>query len=394
MRKLSDIRLRWVLADPTRERAVDPLGMGAQADQIADRLLPDLSVQTNRARYLSFLCWAVQKSQGRSNASVAIHRLETKLALDEAVLHRHDDEKFCTWIGSRVARDYLDGNGWRMPASPPRLYKNTAFVTYRPLMRALNLLKPKSATELTSDGMQLASSYGRYRDRKRRCLSEISSKEKVQIRILLGLDGRSRSKLTRTSDCRRLTFESIRGLIERNYRSAEILEKHAQLGDRPSRVAKLLHCAFVWELVSCGLEIVFKIMLESDRDHLGILVRELRASLKMRPRRPRLSELNEFNESIDKSVALLRTAVRLHSEELQLDSVPFEIAALLVRQRNPGIFVHRLIEQHSAAKEGNVWIELMGDKIRSQKNFQMNVGPRSYRLDAFSQLVRELGLVQ
>jgi len=32
----SDVRLRWVLADPSRERAVDPLGMGAQADQVAD----------------------------------------------------------------------------------------------------------------------------------------------------------------------------------------------------------------------------------------------------------------------------------------------------------------------------------------------------------------------
>ena len=62
----NDIRLRWVLADPSRKRAVDPLGMGAQADQLADLLLPQLSVATTRARYFSFLCWAVRKSAGKT----------------------------------------------------------------------------------------------------------------------------------------------------------------------------------------------------------------------------------------------------------------------------------------------------------------------------------------
>jgi hypothetical protein len=37
---LDDIRLRWVQADPSSERAVDALGIVAQADRIAELLLP------------------------------------------------------------------------------------------------------------------------------------------------------------------------------------------------------------------------------------------------------------------------------------------------------------------------------------------------------------------
>ena len=46
---VDDIRLRWVLAHPSRKHAADPIGMGAQADRIADFLLPQLSGATGRA---------------------------------------------------------------------------------------------------------------------------------------------------------------------------------------------------------------------------------------------------------------------------------------------------------------------------------------------------------
>lgn len=36
---MSDIILIWVLPDPDRERSVDPLGVGAFAKRIADRLV-------------------------------------------------------------------------------------------------------------------------------------------------------------------------------------------------------------------------------------------------------------------------------------------------------------------------------------------------------------------
>lgn len=80
----------WVEPDPTREVAIDALGLSWQADQLAEELLPDLSVLTRRARYLSFLSWAVSKTSAAANPEREIHRLEATLALYEAKLHDGD----------------------------------------------------------------------------------------------------------------------------------------------------------------------------------------------------------------------------------------------------------------------------------------------------------------
>src|SRR6516162_6504799 len=101
----NDIRLRWVVADPSRERAVDALGMGAQADRLADLLLPHLSVLTRRARYFSFLSWAVRKSAD----STSIHRLEAQLAFEEAARHQGQPPNACpAVVGRSRAERYLE----------------------------------------------------------------------------------------------------------------------------------------------------------------------------------------------------------------------------------------------------------------------------------------------
>src|SRR5690242_17441659 len=76
----------WVEADPLRSRAIDALGMQRSADQIADVLLPGLSVLTTRARYFSMLAWA-RRVCGNQADETRIHKLEVALAVREARLH-------------------------------------------------------------------------------------------------------------------------------------------------------------------------------------------------------------------------------------------------------------------------------------------------------------------
>src|SRR4051812_43086004 len=94
----------WVEPDPLKGRAVDALGLQATADQIAEQLLPGLSVLTNRARYFSLLAWARQAC-GRLHDEHRIHRLEVALAVREAMLHIGSadgaDAERCRFVGSR-----------------------------------------------------------------------------------------------------------------------------------------------------------------------------------------------------------------------------------------------------------------------------------------------------
>ena len=242
--------------------------MGAQADRIADRLLPDLSVQTTRARYLSFLCWAVEKSEGSPAplASTSIHRLEAELALEEARRHRDDSADECPGVVGRTnARRYLEGHAWKEPERPERLYKNTAFATYRPLMRALGLLAHARAIKPTPEGKRLASAFKRARGRAPRCLSDISSSERVMIRGLLGLDYRNQARLSVHAERRRSTYEIVRTPLSSGRSSADILESYKRVGPRPSDAKKYLHQAFAWEVLSLGLTLAFSMLLNEER---------------------------------------------------------------------------------------------------------------------------------
>lgn len=81
----------WVEPNPLRSRATDALGLQAVADQLADRLLPGLSVATTRARYFTFLAWA-RDMDGRDYRERNIHRYEVRLALMEASLSLRDPD--------------------------------------------------------------------------------------------------------------------------------------------------------------------------------------------------------------------------------------------------------------------------------------------------------------
>ncbi len=372
--------------------------MGAQADRIADRLLPDLSVQTTRARYLSFLCWAVEKSEGSPTPMLSIHRVEAQLALEEARHHRDDPADECPGVVGRTkALGYLNENDWKQPARPERLYKNTAFATYRPLMRALGLLGRDRAIKLTPEGKKLASAFKQARGRARRCLSDISSSERVMIRGLLGLDYRKQSRLSVRAERRRSTYETVHTPLRSSDSSADILERYAEVRPRWSDVEKHLHQAFAWEVLSLGLTLAFSMLLNEQR--MGPVVRSLRAALSKRPRRPPLDQLSlrpDGASSGDHVVAFLREAMRLQLDALGLDPGPLRIAERLVQERDPVDLLHRLVDRHRMVKSDAPWISLAADKIQvlaPKKNLAFQVRPRSYRLDAFAQLLRDLRML-
>lgn len=392
----SDIRLRWVLADPSTERAVDPLGMGTQADKIADLLLPQLSVTTTRARYFSFLCWAVHKSAG-SAPITAIHRLEAELALEEAIRHNGESANTCPGVvGRTLARRFLDDHKGKPPVRPERLYKNTAFATYRPTMRALGLLTHSRRPELTTEGMRLATEFGRCCGRKLPCLGDISVSEQGLLKKLLGLDYRRQSDLPVASMRRRATFEAVRQHFEDRRDSKSVLEQFAQLSSRPADVESKLHRAFVWELLSCGLALAFSMLLTEQRK--PPIVRALRQALVGRPRRPAIGPLSARDpECGGQVVALLRAAMNLNPQKLMVDPGPAGIAARLVDERDPDAFLCQLVERHRMAKPEAPWVRLVGEKVEilaHTKSLAFQVRPRTYRLDAFSQLLRDLGMIQ
>lgn len=392
----TDIRLRWVLADPARERAVDALGMGVQADRLADLLLPQLSSTTTRARYFSFLCWAVHKSRGTSARTLAIHRLEAELAIEEATGHRDDAAGACPdVVGRSRAALYLRDHQGKPPVRPERLYKSTAFATYRPAMRALGLLARSRSPDLTKDGERLAAAFERARGPKPRCLSDMSSAEQVQLRVLLGLDGRQRTNRGDACARRRATFDEVAGALGRGFDAAAVLEEHARVGARPTAVAAVLHRAFVWELLSCGLALAFSMLLDQGRGKP--LARALKRSLAGRPRRPMLGPLvaNGLDSAMD-VVALLRAATQCRPDDLGLDPGPTRIASRLVSDRDPDVFLRQLVQRHRLAKPDGPWIGLAGDKVQilaPAKSLAFDVRHRSYRLNAFAQLLRDLEMI-
>ena len=388
-----DIRLRWVQLDPSTERAVDPLGMGAQADRIADLLLPQISVATRRARYLSFFCWAVRKSGGDQRR---IHRLEAELALEEAKRHENEASDVCPGVvGRSRALKYLQKHNWQPPSRPERLYKNTAFAIYRPTLKGLGLLTGSRSPQLTEEGSRLASLYESSRGRKPRCLGDISSAEQGRIKKLLGLDFRTRYDLTRASELRRATYEAVWRDLERGG-SLSSLERHAILSARPSPVAMLLHRSLVWELLSCGLTLGLLRLIKA-RD-VNPAAKELRNQLGLRPRCPALGQFEaEADKSPGQVVALLRAATSSDPVMLDLEVEPFSIASLLVKERKPHEFLRTLVERHHWAKADAPWVALMQDKVQVlaiKKNIPESITPRSYRLDAFRQLLVDLRLIQ
>ncbi|WP_437952507.1 hypothetical protein WME98_18575 [Sorangium sp. So ce296] len=142
----------------------------------ADRLLPGLNVFTSRARYYTFLCWALSRAQAEAPPRAhleRVFRLERLLVLCEALQHE-DEPLACGYIGRRRGRSFVSerrGAGlWELPT---RILKNQvsngALRLYRTSLASLCLVEEDDLEEglglrLTDRGQQLANQLDRVID--------------------------------------------------------------------------------------------------------------------------------------------------------------------------------------------------------------------------------------
>lgn len=129
----------WLVRLDAAPSSRDPLGLQPRGMGHADQLLPGLNVFTSRARYYTFLCWALARAQANAPAHThldRVHRLERLLVLCEALRHE-DDPYACSYIGRRRGRRFVterQGAGlWELPT---QILKNQ--VTKHSAMGALS----------------------------------------------------------------------------------------------------------------------------------------------------------------------------------------------------------------------------------------------------------------
>jgi hypothetical protein len=393
MGRTVDLRLHWVEADPERERAVDALGLGAQADKLADSLLPGMSVLTRRARYLPFICWAVKKTERASNRLGAIHRLEAELACQEAKRHLEKPSECSDVVGAGRARTHLQNNGGAFPRRPEGLYKNMAFNAYRPMMRAFGLLAPGRMPALTEEGERLYTSSGTSGRRTFGCLSEVTGGERTRLRQLWGLDRRVSEPEFWRAQRVRATYDEVEGYLYQRLPASAILEQYENRPKNIDGVRGTLHRAFAWEALSIGLLLAFAMLIE--RRATGTVAKELRRALSERCRWPGLVTFDPAAASARDVVALLRRAHRLDIGSLDLETRPVALGHLLYPKRDVASFIEALVDRHYTVKLADPWITVERDKVRvlaTKKRLDLRPGPRSYRLDAFQSLLRDIHL--
>jgi hypothetical protein len=360
-------------------------------------------VSTRRARYLSFFCWALQKTEGERSRLHAIHELEGKLAIREAQLHETRDAEECRDIVGRTrAWDYhAERDEWSK--SPATLYKNMAFNVYRPLMRKLGLMAAGSRFELTDTGKRLGKLYGSESHGRPQCLSEIGAKERVQLSTLLGLDFRANAPDNIDARRRRDTYVELERrwaeILAGDTSPGAVLTEYSQARRRPTPTVALLHRAFAWEAISLGLTTTFALLLQqarSGRTDLQRVVQSLHSARGSRASRGELAAIDLDGDDGDAAkavVAWLRKAQQLRPEMLGLERSAVGLVRMLAVDGNENGFVHGVLARHEEKKLGDAWIGCHNGKLRvlaPKKNLDLRPGPRTYRLDAFAQLLADL----
>lgn len=168
----------WLVRLDVPPSSRDPLGLQAHAMGHADKLLPGLNVFTSRARYYTFLCWALARAQADAPPRThldRVHRLERLLVLCEALWHE-DAPDACSYVGRRRGRRFVterQGGGlWELPT---RILKNQAsngaLRLYRTSLADLGLIEEDDlegglGLRLTSRGQQLANQFEKIVDER------------------------------------------------------------------------------------------------------------------------------------------------------------------------------------------------------------------------------------
>jgi hypothetical protein len=421
MALLEDVLPSWVESDPLRSRAVDALGLQAVADEFADKLLPGLSVLTDRARYFSFLCWAREKT-GASHSETAIHRCEVTLLLAEAALSKKDKtrQKDCKYVGSQNVSSWTSLT--RVPGDLRTAYKTPVWRAYRASMRELGLLCAGRDYALSDLGRKGASLFknavrpGGSRTRplpERACLSKISNKEQNLIRHLLGLDKKGPISDRETDDytIRRVRFarevREIYRRVEQSLTPENVLCEYEGRKGKLSEPQNTLRLAAVWEYLSLGLNTLFigwvRAIKEGERkaSTFESLLKTTRANRNSSLRR--LSLPPDDEELISYGRAWLKRALGLHNSLRDYgkwpDEHPFLLGDYLLHaNKNGDLALQELFQQHQQAKGNDAWIESnsnggyrIAPEFEEGWKLPPDVGLHGYRFSAFSSIAHDIG---
>lgn len=119
---------KWLVADSLLPSSRDPLGLQANAERLANRLLPGLTVFTNRIGYFFFLSWALRELNKYKELNIGdridkLNRFERALVLCEALYHGKDHLKDCRHQGQR-SKGHLFDQIEKTALIPDRILKN------------------------------------------------------------------------------------------------------------------------------------------------------------------------------------------------------------------------------------------------------------------------------
>lgn len=168
---------KWIISESLPPSSRDPLGLQADASQLANALLPGLTVFTIRVGYFFFLAWAVRELN-RINGPTAKERremlnsLERALVLCETLYHGKNDFKNCFHQGQR-AKQRLLAEANTTSAIPNRILKNQngtgCYNLYHTAMRSCGFWEDHDESNLagqlpfrlTARGKKLANAFAR-----------------------------------------------------------------------------------------------------------------------------------------------------------------------------------------------------------------------------------------
>lgn len=228
-------------------------------------------------------------------------------------------------------------------------------------------------------------------------MSEISKKEKKLLRSALGFD--LRVKTNTREERRRATVKELRDRFKgEKLHPAWVLPSYARkpsAGKHPVRL--FLHMAYVWEVLSLGLNLAFVCVLRDMR--LNSFAARLNKARRGRPPLPQLTQ--DFSAQDDDApshvIALLRHACSLRPSTLSLQEDAEDLARILVED-SAFNFLEKLLERHEAVKGAEAWVQRSGSKgllrrlAPPRKGLPDRVDLHPYRLSSFYELGKDLDL--
>ncbi len=358
-----DVLPRWVVAPELDAGSIDPLGDQAESDRLADQILPGLTVQTRRARYLSFLAWAHLRLEREAQAT---DRWEVALAVGERrrqLAGRH----VCRFLGrdKAAALELKDGE-----PLPKRLHQQTARIQYAGLYQSCGLVDAKEeATELAEE---LAGLFAK------RVPARLPGTAKACDRMpCLSFEGESarrekaglaRALLEESTDAeqRRKTLQAVTLTMLKRTPAAMLARFLDPRWRRRAGAGRLLHEAACHELVAYPLKLMFLALYRSQG--------AFRAAVPPRPRfAPFEIDPREPSALMAGIVAHLRRAERL---------------GLVTPKVGVRTLKEHVLEKHLAAKGDGAWVSQDWRLVRPGLANALPAAA-NFRLAAFASLLRD-----